>query len=95
MRSVFAILGFTVFLFGANTVTAGEKTVTLQVQGMTCASCPYQVKRSLTNVEGVNVVKVSLQTELAVVTFDDGKASVKNLEEATAKAGFPSTAKTH
>ena len=50
------------FLFVTTTVNAEEKTATLKVEGMTCASCPYQVKKALTRVEGVKEASVAIKT---------------------------------
>jgi len=69
---------------------AAVKTITLNVENMTCAGCPYQVKRSLTGIDGVESAQVSLETKQAVVTFDDAKTNTAALTAATANAGFPS-----
>ena len=75
------------------TAFAEEQTVTLEVNGMTCASCPYIVKQTLTKVDGVTAVDVSFAEKLAVVTYDDGKTEVAALTQATANMGFPSRPK--
>lgn len=85
--------GLVTLLFASTTVYAAEKTITLTVDGMTCASCPYMVKKSLTKVDGVKAVDVSLQTRLAVVTFDDAKTTIEAMTNATFEAGFPSEPK--
>lgn len=72
---------------------AGIQTVTLDVQGMTCSSCPITVKIALSKVDGVQKVKASLEKREAVVTFDDQKTSVEKLSLASANAGFPATLK--
>ncbi len=69
---------------------AAQRSVTLTVDGMTCASCPYIVKQSLAGVSGVSKVTVSFRKKIAVVTFDDGKTNVSELTAATANVGFPS-----
>ena len=71
-------------------VFAGETTVTLAVRNWYCAACPHVVKESLAAVPGVTYVAVSDKTKTAVVTFDDTKADVKALTEATTAAGYPS-----
>jgi len=88
-----SIVAFALFLaaLSAGAVNAAQTTVTLKVSGMTCASCPYMVRRSLTSVNGVKEAKVSLDTELAVVTFDDAKTTIMEMTQATTEAGFPST----
>jgi len=73
--------------------SAKEQTVTLDVPTMNCVTCPFTVKKALQNVEGVSKAEVTFETKLAVVTFDDEKATVKALTEATTNAGYPSTVK--
>ncbi len=72
---------------------ATPQTVTLSVPGMSCAACPITVKKALNKVPGVSKAEVSFKTREAVVSFDDAKATLKALTQATADAGFPSTAK--
>ncbi|PZR92695.1 MAG: mercuric transport protein periplasmic component [Hyphomicrobiales bacterium] len=74
----------------ASPALAGETTVTLAVRNWYCAACPHVIKQSLAAVPGVINVTVSDKTKTAVVTFDDTKADVKALTEATAAAGYPS-----
>lgn len=71
-------------------VQAEQQTVRLKVEGMTCFSCPYQVKSALKRVDGVISATASLDPPEAEVTFDDAITSVAALTEATANAGFPS-----
>jgi mercuric ion binding protein len=74
----------------ASPALAGETTVTLAVRNWYCAACPHVVKESLAAVLGVTNVAVSDKTKTAVVTFDDTRADVKALTEATTAAGYPS-----
>lgn len=76
-------------LLGATTAPAAERTVTLAVENMTCASCPYIVKQSLAAFPGVAAVAVSFEAKTATVTFDDGKTNADALIDATTKAGYP------
>lgn len=83
-------------LLGAVLLTAATmppRTVTLDVPGMTCATCPITVKRALTRVPGVTKVEVSYERLEAVVTFDDARTTVRALIAATTRAGYPSTEK--
>ncbi|MBX3602354.1 MAG: mercury resistance system periplasmic binding protein MerP [Rubrivivax sp.] len=77
----------------AAAVHASPQTVTLDVPGMTCAACPITVKKAISKVDGVSKVDVSYEKRQAVVTFDDAKASVQKLTQATENAGYPSTVK--
>ncbi len=78
-------------VFGGPVLAAAEQTVTLSVPGVGgCVSCPAIVKGSLQRVAGVTKVDVSFEQKTAVVTFDDAKATVEDLINATTNAGFPS-----
>lgn len=78
-------------VIGSTAALAAERTVTLAVQNMYCASCPYTVRSSLRAVPGVKAVSVSFENKTAVVTFDDTKTNVKALTAATTNAGYPSS----
>ncbi|MGH8471062.1 MAG: mercury resistance system periplasmic binding protein MerP [Gammaproteobacteria bacterium] len=71
-------------------VLATEKTVTLKVDNMYCASCGPVVRKSLARIGGVTKVEVSQEEHSAIVTFDDVKTGVAALIEATTNAGYPS-----
>ncbi len=75
----------------AGAALAGEQTVRLNVENMTCATCPYIVKRSLEDVDGVLEVAVSYEEHQAIIRFDDGKTDTAALTRATTGYGFPST----
>lgn len=45
-------------------------TITLPVNGMTCASCSVRVERALQEAPGVETAAVNLMLENAVVTYD-------------------------
>lgn len=70
--------------------SATERTVTLAVDNMTCATCAPTVKKSLARVAGVTKVEVSAEQNRAVVVFDDTKTTASALVSATANAGYPS-----
>jgi len=72
---------------------AAQKTVTLSVPGMSCATCPITVKKALSKVAGVEKAEVSFEKREAVVTFDDAKTNADALTKATANAGYPATVK--
>lgn len=89
---------FLAILLSALTITTGtqaaaDRSVTLQVSNMTCATCPIAVRMSLEKVPGVESAKVDFKAKLAVVRFDSAKTTTEALMKATADAGFPSTVK--
>lgn len=87
-----ALLGISLLMSPA-AAYAAEKTVTLAVPGMYCATCPITVRGSLEAVPGVTKVIVSLAEKTAVVTFDDSKTAPPALITATTNAGYPSALK--
>ncbi len=90
LSRVFTILAFLpVLLGGSLPAYSAEQTVTLSVD-MWCPSCSYIIKRTLAEVPGVLVVKVSYDDQVAIVRFDDEKTGVSALTQATADVGFPS-----
>ena len=89
MKKLFALLA----LAAAAPLWAATQTVTLTVPGMTCAACPITVKQAISKLVGVSKVNVSFDKREAVVTFDDAKASVPKLTQATENAGYPSSVK--
>jgi periplasmic mercuric ion binding protein len=86
---VLALLGF----IASSPVFAAERTITLAVQNMDCADCPYVVKKSLEAVPGVAKVAVSYKHKTATVTYDDSRADLRALTAATTNAGYPSAPK--
>ena len=63
-------------------------TITLSVQGMSCASCVGRVERALKTAAGVTGAEVNLATETARVRTD-GSASVAALAQVLDQAGYP------
>ena len=60
---------------------------TLQIAGMTCASCVMRVEKALKSVSGVTDVSVNLATEQATVSAD-ASVSTAALVAAVSKAGY-------
>ena len=65
-----------------------EQTVTLEIDGMTCASCVGRVEKALSKVEGVAFAQVNLATETAQVKFSRGIVDVDGLIAAVERAGY-------
>ena len=63
-------------MLASSAAVAAERTITLAVQDMYCADCPFIVKKSLEAVPGVAKATVSFKDKTATVTYDDGKADV-------------------
>ena len=63
------------------------QSITLSVEGMTCASCVGRVEKALKKVQGVQEASVNLATERASVLVNSAVNS-RNLIQAISKAGF-------
>jgi Cu+-exporting ATPase len=61
---------------------------TLNITGMTCASCANTIERRVGKLEGVQTANVNLATEKLVVEFDDTLTSLQNIKETIEKAGY-------
>lgn len=68
--------------------TTNIKTLTLPVEGMTCASCVARVEKALKKVEGVDGVNVNFATEKVTLSFDEQKADMTKFSEAVEEAGY-------
>ena len=58
------------------------KNIIIKIKGMGCQNCVNAVTESLTELEGVSKVNVSLEKELAEVEFDESKINESKMIEA-------------
>lgn len=77
------------------TTTSPERTGadsrTLDIGGMTCASCVSRVEKALGRVDGVGEASVNLANETATVRFEPGSVRIEDLVGAVARAGYTGT----
>ncbi|GAB6089493.1 heavy metal translocating P-type ATPase [Spirochaeta dissipatitropha] len=65
--------------------------ITLNVQGMTCASCSSSVEKALNSSSGVQQANVNLASEKVSISFDPGQVRLSDLKKAVARAGYTLT----
>ncbi len=70
-----------------NAANAMERTMTIPIEGMTCASCVGRVEKALSKVSGVRNVSVNLATERADVQSDNS-VDRDTLVQAVKDAGY-------
>lgn len=102
-RAIWFILGalllFSVVLGAAFVMRASQEqshafsalpvtTVTLPIEGMTCASCVARVKKTLHSIEGVTEVEVSLVHRAARVSYLEAQVSPERLAAAINDLGY-------
>lgn len=87
MKTVFS---FALVLMLAVSVSgfAGDKTLEIKVDGMTCNGCVDKVKTTLEKVDGVKSAEVSLESNSAVVLYNGSKTEEGKLKEAVNSTGF-------
>ncbi len=68
-------------------VLAPPEETTLELEGMTCASCAARIERKLNRIEGVEAT-VNYATEQAAVSFDSNRVGVDDLVRAVETAGY-------
>jgi Cu+-exporting ATPase len=65
----------------------------LEITGMTCASCVRRIEKSLNKLDGVAGAQVNLATEVATVTYDPDSIDLDELIGAVTAAGYGATAR--
>ena len=68
------------------------RTVTFQVEGMTCGGCVIAVRKVLTRLAGVSKVDVTYEPSLAVVAYDPSVVTVEQMVAAIKTLGYEATA---
>jgi P-type Cu+ transporter len=64
-----------------------EKTLRLDLEGMTCASCAVRIERKLNKLEGVEAT-VNYATEQATVRFDSARVALDDLVHSVEAIGY-------
>ena len=68
-----------------------EASVTLALEGMTCASCAMRIEKGLKKVPGVLDAQVNLATERGTVTYDPEQTSVEQMQQKVEAVGYKAT----
>src|SRR5881396_1724183 len=79
---------------GTEILPLEDAELSLDIGGMTCASCVARVERSLKRVPGVKDASVNLATERAAVHYDPMQAGVAELVSAVEKVGYEAAPRT-
>ncbi|MFN8370634.1 MAG: heavy metal-associated domain-containing protein [Bacteriovoracaceae bacterium] len=68
-----------------------KQTISLDIKGMTCASCVNRIEKVLKKDSGVILASVNLATEKAKITFEDSILDTKKIIDIVLKAGYKAT----
>src|SRR3990172_8369492 len=69
-------------------MTASTKSLSLPVQGMTCASCVSHVEGELKELPGVSNVVVNLGTNKASLMYDPARVTLVDMTRAVDDVGY-------
>ncbi len=75
------------FMFGAFTIFAAEKTEKVKVSGVN-DTCKEKIQETALAVDGVSKADWNKESQMLSVTFDDSKTSLDKVEMAIAKTGY-------
>jgi len=68
---------------------AGSLVYSLQVDGLACPFCAYGIEKKLSSIEGMEDIKVNIETGQVIVTMEDGSTLTETLAgEKVEQAGF-------
>lgn len=67
---------------------SGPATVTLALDGMTCASCGATIRLTLKKLDGVKDATVSFKDKRAEVTYDPARVTPDRMVKAIEDAGY-------
>lgn len=65
-----------------------EKTLNLVVKGMSCSHCQRAVEGAVRKLVGVKEAGVDLEQGILTVTYDPGRISLAEIQEAVVDAGY-------
>ncbi|MDX8362451.1 heavy metal translocating P-type ATPase [Cytobacillus sp. IB215316] len=61
---------------------------TMNIEGMTCASCAQRIEKVTQKLDGVKESNVNLATEKLTIDFDENSISVEDIQNSVEKAGY-------
>lgn len=70
---------------------AALRTSSYKVENMTCATCPITVKKAMSRVDGVESIKIDIESKAATVVYDPMRAQPQDIADASTGVGFPAT----
>lgn len=68
-----------------------KEKISLDIKGMTCASCVGRIERALKKNESIKTASVNLATEKATVEFERGALTLDGIIQLIKKAGYDAT----
>lgn len=90
MKHVWKMLALGILFSASLTAAANDqRTISISVEKMTCATCPITVRAAMRRVNGVKTVNVDLESKTATVTYDASVTNASDIADASSDIGFP------
>lgn len=67
---------------------AGNVFVEVPIEGMSCMACVAKVKKTLSDLSGINEVKVSLENKSATIQYNLDNISLDKIKQAIDEIGY-------
>jgi len=69
-------------------IQSSEKSITMPIDGMTCAACSQAIERKLSKQTGIEKISVNLATETAQITYHPDKIRLSEIKQTITKLGY-------
>jgi Cu+-exporting ATPase len=63
-------------------------SITIPIEGMTCASCAVNIEKAINKLNGINKVNVNITTEKATISYDSTQIRISEIKQAIKKSGY-------
>ena len=67
---------------------ADNVSVEISIEGMSCMSCVANVRKTLSDLDGINEVKVSLENKSATLQYNPNNISLDIIKQTIDKIGY-------
>jgi len=89
MKKIFIFLVLMTFLSAPFKAIAGQTSVTVKVDGLSCPFCAYGIEKKIKKIEGVEDISVDIKSGNVTVIYKDKKFyTMERLNKAVRDAGF-------
>jgi len=75
-------------IFASGKGESDKKTTVIKISGLSCKHCAKTVEKSLTSAEGVESVKLDLDSGLATVTYDKQSTNPEKIASTVEKETY-------
>ncbi|MFU8792617.1 MAG: heavy metal translocating P-type ATPase [Acholeplasmataceae bacterium] len=74
--------------YDADIIKDEEKTITMRVEGMTCATCANNVDHAIKSLDGIIKANVNLANDKVTVTYDTQSVKISQMKKAVQDMGY-------